>query len=131
MYECREINYDITLERSVGEGNGWAIGYKGGFYKGTISTLAFHRFGWHLDEELVEFSVIVSQGVVSCPKIGEQTPNSYFNMTCAEGDVGDLVSSLSLVTELSEETSHSITLFVYKEVNCGYRSVSYNFTIQS
>ena len=100
---------------------------------GTISTPFIYKFGWQLDEEVVEFSVGLDGGKPTCSKIGEQTPNSYFSMTCAEGgDIGgDLVSSLSLVTELTEETNHKLTFFVYKEVNCGYKSISYNFTIQS
>ena len=130
-YECREIDYDITLERSVGKGNSWAVDYKGDFYTGIISTPLIYSFGWQLDEERVEFSVSIAQGVIACSRLGEQTSNSYISMTCSENGGGSLVSSLSLVKELTEETSHNITFFVYKEQNCGYKSMSYNFTVQS
>ena len=128
--ECVEVNYDVTIERSVGEGDTWALGYYGNFYTGTVSTALINRLGWNLDNKVIEFSVVVSQGVLSCVQIDEQNDAS-FTVTCDENENGSFNSYLSLTSRLTELTSHSITFFAHKYETCGYNSRQYYFHLQS
>ena len=125
--ECKQPDYDVTIERSTKSGDIWATGYIGSMYKATINTVDIDRFGWKFDDQIREYRVDKSSKV--CNPIDTESSDVSFTVNCSASGTSGVAIEFILNTEL-EETNHKITFYTYKGKTCGYKSELYDLQVQ-